>query len=154
MQKTKKKLKGYQNKLKWIKKRFKEGLKYKLLVVQEGNKETSRGMIEYIPGEYNWRGIGADGGMVIHCVWVVGKNKKKGSGSKLIECAIKDANKLGMYGVVGMTADKGGWLPKKKSMKTSDLRKLMKWNHISPYMLKDFRKMPLNLNFIRYQSKN
>ncbi len=111
--KTKKKLAGYQNKIKWIKERFKEGLKYKLLIVKEGAKETSRGMIEYIPGEYNWRGIKADGWMAIHCVWVVGKHKSKGSGANLIELAIKDAKDAGMYGVVGMTADKGGWLPKK-----------------------------------------
>lgn len=111
--KTKKKLAGYQNKLKWIKERFKEGLKYKLLRVKEGNKETSRGMIEYIPGEYNWRGIKADNWMVIHCLWVVGKHKKKGYGSQLIEHALKDAKEAGLHGVVGMTADKGGWLPKK-----------------------------------------
>ena len=76
--KTKKKMPGYQNKVKWMKDRFKEGLKYKVLYVKEGNKETSRGMIEYIPGEYNWRGIQADGWMVIHCIWVVGKAKEKG----------------------------------------------------------------------------
>ena len=35
--KTKKKLPGYQNKIKWIKERFKEGLKYKLLLVKENN---------------------------------------------------------------------------------------------------------------------
>lgn len=111
--KTKKKLVGYQNKVKWVKERFKEGLKYKLLIVKEGNKETSRGMIEYIPGKYNWRGIQADGWMVIHCVWVVGKHKTHGYGAQLIELAINDAKQLGLYGIVGMTADKGGWLPKK-----------------------------------------
>ena len=112
--KTKKKLRGYQNKVKWIKERFKEGLKYKLLMVNEGNKETSRGMIEYIPGDYNWRGIQAEGWMVIHCLWVVGKHKEKGYGSQLIDLALKDAKEVGLYGVVGMTAEKGGWLPKKK----------------------------------------
>lgn len=111
--KTKKKLAGYQNKVKWVKERFDEGLKYKILIVTDNNKETSRGMIEYIPGEYNWRGINADGWMVIHCVWVVGKFKKKGYGSKLVELAIKDAKEAGLKGVVGMTADKGGWMPKK-----------------------------------------
>ena len=112
--KTKQKQPGYQNKVKWMKKRFKEGLKYKVLYVMEGNKETSRGMIEYIPGEYNWRGIKADGWMVIHCIWVVGKAKKQGSGDKLLQIAIDDAKKLGMHGVVGMSAEKGGWIPKKK----------------------------------------
>ena len=112
--KSKKKFPGYQSKLKWIKERFKEGLKYKLLLVKEGNKETSRGMIEYIPGEYNWRGIQADGWMVIHCLWVVGKAKKHGYGYQLLEFAINDAKVAGMHGVVGMSADKGGWLPNTK----------------------------------------
>ena len=101
--KTKKKFLGYQNKVKWIKERFKEGLKYKLLYVKEGNNETSRGMIEYIPGEYNWRGIKADGWMVIHCLWVVGKHKKKGYGSNLINECIKDAK--GKLGVAVVASD-------------------------------------------------
>jgi ribosomal protein S18 acetylase RimI-like enzyme len=128
--KTKKNLNGYQSKLKWIKERFKEGLKYKLLIVKEGNKETSRGMIEYIPGEYNWRGIQADGWMVIHCLWVVGKQKQKGYGSKLLEYAINDAKEAGMYGVVGMTADKGGWLPNRKLYENLGFEKV---DEIDPY---------------------
>ena len=112
--KTKKKLPGYQNKVKWMKERFEEGLKYKVLYVKEGNKETSRGMIEYIPGEYNWRGIQAEGWMVVHCIWVVGKAKEKGYGDQLLQFAIEDAKKLGMHGVVGMSAQKGGWVPNKK----------------------------------------
>ncbi|TKJ26111.1 MAG: GNAT family N-acetyltransferase [Promethearchaeota archaeon Loki_b31] len=128
--KTKKKLVGYQNKVKWIKERFKEGLKYKLLIVKEGNKETSRGMIEYIPGEYNWRGIQANGWMVIHCLWVVGKHKKKGYGSNLLQESIKDAKKAGMHGVVGMSADKGGWLPKTKIYLNNGFEKV---DEIKPY---------------------
>jgi GNAT superfamily N-acetyltransferase len=118
--KTKKKFAGYQNKIEWIKERFKEGLKYKLLIVKEGVNETSRGMIEYIPGEYNWRGIKADGWMVIHCLWVVGKHKKKGYGAQLIEYAIKDAKEVGLHGVIAMTADKGGWLPKRSLFEKLD----------------------------------
>ena len=112
--KTKKKQPGYQNKIKWMKERFKEGLKYKILYVKEGNRETSRGMIEYIPGDFNWRGIEADGWMVIHCIWVVGKAKQKGYGDKLLQYAIEDAKIQGMNGVVGMSAEKGGWVPNKK----------------------------------------
>lgn len=112
--KTKKKFPGYQNKVAWMKKCFKEGLKYKVLYVNERGKDTSRGMIEYIPGEYNWRGIQADGWMVIHCIWVVGSAKGKGSGDKLLKIAIEDAKNQGMHGVVVMSAEKGGWLPKKK----------------------------------------
>ena len=128
--KSKKKFNGYQSKLKWIKERFKEGLKYKLLIVREGNKETSRGMIEYIPGEYNWRGVQAEGWMVIHCLWVVGKAKKHGYGSQLLELAINDAKKAGMYGLVGMSADKGGWLPNKKVYLNHGFEKV---DEIEPY---------------------
>lgn len=112
--KSKKNLPGYINKVNWLKARFREGLKYKVLYVKEGDKETSRGMIEYIPGEFNWRGIEAEGWMVIHCIWVVGKAKGKGYGDKLLQLAIDDAKKNGMHGVVGMSAEKGGWLPNKK----------------------------------------
>jgi len=111
--KSQSKEKGYQNKAKWITERFKEGLKYKLLLVKESKGLTSRGFIEYIPGEYNWRGVQADGWMVIHCLWVVGKHKKQGYGSQLLEECFKDAKGQGLFGVVIMTAEKGGWLPKK-----------------------------------------
>jgi len=99
-------------------------------MVSEGNKETLRGMIEYIPGEYNWRGIKADGWMVIHCLWVVGKQKQKGYGSKLLEYAIKDAKEAGMHGVVGMSANKGGWLPNKKIYLNNGF---VKMDEIQPY---------------------
>ncbi len=128
--KTKKKQNGYQSKLKWIKERFKEGLKYKLLIVKEGNRETSRGMVEYIPGDYNWRGIKADGWMVIHCLWVVGKAKKHGYGSQLLELVIKDAKEEGMLGVVGMSALKGGWLPNTKIFLNHGFEKV---DEIDPY---------------------
>ncbi|MFX1571804.1 MAG: GNAT family N-acetyltransferase [Promethearchaeota archaeon] len=128
--KTRKKLNGYQNKLKWIKERFKEGLKYKLLIVKQGNRETSRGMIEYIPGEYNWRGIDADCWMVIHCLWVVGKVKEHGYGSHLLKLAIKDAKEAEMHGIVGMTAEKGGWLPNRKLYENHGFEKV---DEIEPY---------------------
>jgi ribosomal protein S18 acetylase RimI-like enzyme len=105
---------GYQNKIIWIKERFKEGMKYKLLKVKEGKRWSFRGFIEVIPGEFNWRGINADGYMVIHCIWVVGRHKNKGYASELLELSINDAKEADMYGVVGMSAEKGGWLPKKR----------------------------------------
>ncbi|MFW9989187.1 MAG: GNAT family N-acetyltransferase [Candidatus Odinarchaeota archaeon] len=128
--KTKKKFPGYKNKVNWMKKRFKEGLKYKVLYVKEGNKETSRGMIEYIPGKYNWRGIQADGWMVIHCIWVVGKAKGKGHGDKLLKVAIEDAKEQGMHGIVIMSTEKGGWLPNKKLLLKNGFEKV---DEIEPY---------------------
>ena len=111
--KSKKNSEGYKNKLAWIKERFKEGLRLKLLLVNEGPKRglTSRGFIEYIPGEYAWRGIDAKGYMVIHCIWVVGRNKNKGYGTRLLEECYKDAK--GMKGVAVVTSD-NGWLPRNK----------------------------------------
>ena len=110
-QKSRFKDEGYQNKLKWIKDRFKEGLKMKLLMVNEGKKKLiSRGMIEYVPGEFNWRGIDAKGWMVIHCIWVIGRNKKKGYGSRLIKKVIEDAKD--MHGVAVVASKNGHWLPK------------------------------------------
>lgn len=47
---------GYQNKLLWLKSRFREGLKLKL--IRDG--EFPLGFIEYIPGEYSWRSVVAD----------------------------------------------------------------------------------------------
>ena len=114
-QKSKKKAQGYQNKLKWIRERFKEGLRLKLLLVDEGPKRgfTSRGFIEYVPGEHGWRGIDAEGYMVIHCIWVVGRNKGKGYGTRLLEQCLNEARAKGMQGVAIVTS-KSGWLPQNK----------------------------------------
>jgi len=110
--KSKRRGEGYQNKVKWIKERFKEGLRLRLLLIHEGKRGyRSRGFIEYVPGEYAWRGIDAKGYMVICCIWVVGRNKRKGYGTKLLLECIKDAK--GMKGVAVVTSN-GGWLPKNK----------------------------------------
>lgn len=112
--KSRKSREGYQNKLKWVKERFKEGLRLKLLLIDEGPKRgfASRGFIEYVPGEYAWRGIDAEGYMVIHCIWVVGKNKGKGYGTKLLKECSNDAQARGMKGVAVITSNRG-WLPRR-----------------------------------------
>jgi len=109
---SKKNTKGYKDKLEWIKKRFKEGLHLKLLLINEGAKRgfRARGFIEYIPSEYAWRGITAKGYMIIHCIWVIGKNKGHGYGTKLLQECLNDSR--GMNGVAVMTSQKT-WLPKK-----------------------------------------
>jgi ribosomal protein S18 acetylase RimI-like enzyme len=112
-QKSKKNSEGYRSKVKWVKERFKEGLRIRLLLVNEGPRRglTSRGFIENIPGEYTWRGIDAKGYMVIHCVWVVGRNRGHGYGTTLLEQCEKDAK--GMSGVAVVTSDMH-WLPGKE----------------------------------------
>ena len=57
---------GYQIKLKWLKKRFSEGLKIKQLYLEKEGKCI--GFIEYIRGEYAWRAVDAKGYMFIHCI--------------------------------------------------------------------------------------
>lgn len=110
--KSKKKSQGYKDKAEWMKKRFREGLRYKVLYVRERKGFASRGFIEYIPGEFAWRGISAAGYMVIHCVWVVGRNKGKGYGTKLLQLCLDDAKMEGMNGVAVVTSERT-WLPKK-----------------------------------------
>jgi GNAT superfamily N-acetyltransferase len=110
--KSKYKEEGYTNKITWFKEQFKKGLRIKLLRVFEGEKRgfCSRGFIEYVPGKYAWRGIEAKGWMVIHCLWVVGRNKGKGYGSQLLQGCIEDAQ--GMEGVAVVTSEKN-WLPER-----------------------------------------
>jgi L-amino acid N-acyltransferase YncA len=107
--KSKPKSEGYRRKLAWLRERFAEGMRLK--IVYEG--ERSMGFIEYIPGEYAWRAVEAAGYMVIHCLWVVGKGKKKGYGSRLLEACVQDARELGMAGVAMVTSS-GNWLAGKK----------------------------------------
>jgi len=108
-QKSHAKDEGYQNKVNWFKKRYKEGLRIKLLMIDEGKRGLrSRGFIEYMPGENSWRGVDAEEWLVIHCIWVVGRNKKFGLGSKLLRGCINDAK--GRNGVAVVTSRKN-WLP-------------------------------------------
>jgi hypothetical protein len=108
---SKYKEKGYQNKQNWVKKRFDKGLKYHVLRVDEGiDKLAYRRMIEYMQADRCWRGINAPGYMAIHCLWVIGRHKKKGYDSMLIQRGIDSAREKGMYCLAGMTIKKGGWL--------------------------------------------
>jgi N-acetylglutamate synthase-like GNAT family acetyltransferase len=108
--KSKKNGEGYRSKIEWIREWFKEGLRLKLLLVKERRGFTSRGFIEYVPGQYAWRGISARGYMVIHCIWVIGRNRGKGYGTKLLELCLNDAK--GMNGVAVVTTE-STWLPRK-----------------------------------------
>lgn len=104
---SKRKAEGYQRKLSWLKARFAEGMKIKILKLPE------RGFIEYIPDECAWRAVKAQGYMFIHCLWVVGKSKGKGCATLLLDECIEDAKKSGMHGVAMVTSE-GNWLAGKK----------------------------------------
>ena len=102
---------GYRRKLDWLKKRFSEGMKFKVLYSAG---DGSIGFIEYIPGEYTWRAVEASGYMVIHCIANMHrKHRGKGYGTLLVEESIKDAGKENMCGVAVVTR-KGTWMAGKE----------------------------------------
>jgi GNAT superfamily N-acetyltransferase len=108
--KSKPKEPGYSKKVSWFEERYAEGLRLKLLRVDEGKRDlVSRGFIEYVPAERGWRVVKAPGYALVHCLWVVGRNKKKGYGSELLGTCVEDAEASGMRGVA-VVAGRGNWL--------------------------------------------
>ncbi|MCL6603652.1 MAG: GNAT family N-acetyltransferase [Paenibacillus sp.] len=105
---SKPKSKGYQNKLAWLKQRFQEDLKLKI-IEEDGQ---PKGFIEYMPSEVAWRGINGNNYLIIHCLWIVGRGKGKGYGSKLLEACINDAKSQGKSGVAMITSSET-WLADK-----------------------------------------
>jgi GNAT superfamily N-acetyltransferase len=103
--KSKPKSEGYRRKLEWLGQRFAEGLTITILL-ENGR---SVGFIETMPGERAWRAVEAPGYMVIHCLWVVGRGKGKGYGSRLLEACVEDARRKQQRGVV-MVSSSGTWL--------------------------------------------
>lgn len=113
-QKSRYKEEGYRNKLSWFSEQYKKGLRNKLVGFRNDKKRfVLVGFIEYARGEYTWRGIDAKGWMVIHCLWIIGKHKSQGLGSKLLEECVKDTEKNGLNGVVAM-ASRTHWLANEK----------------------------------------
>ncbi len=98
---------GYNAKMDWLRARLREGMRYTLLRVDGRN----AGMMEYIPGEYAWRGVEAAGYLFIHCFWVIGRNRGHGYGRQLLETCLADAR--GTNGVA-VVVSKMHWLPTPK----------------------------------------
>ena len=98
---------GYKRKIEWLKLRFSEGLKFKVLYSAD---EGAVGAIEYIPGEYTWRAVEANGYMMIHCIYnEYRKYRGKGYGTFLLEESLKDAKRENMHGVAVVTR-RGTWM--------------------------------------------
>jgi hypothetical protein len=93
---------GFNEKVSWLSERYKEGLRIKLLISEE---QGCQGMIEYVPGEYCWRPVKANGYMFIHCLFVGFKKEFKGKGyaTLLIDECEKEAKQLKKYGVAVVT---------------------------------------------------
>lgn len=97
---SKKKSEGYQRKIAWLRDRFREGLQIKMLTLPE------RGFIEYIPGEYAWRAVHADGYLFIHCLWVVGKSRGQGFSGLLLDACLSEAKRRKMKGLAMVTSER------------------------------------------------
>jgi GNAT superfamily N-acetyltransferase len=92
---------GHRRKTKWLTERYAEGLRYKVL---RSEKCGDIGMIEYAPGTQAWRPVEAEGYLVIHCLMVLGKHKRKGLGSLLLDSCLRDAKKSRCQGVAVVTS--------------------------------------------------
>jgi L-amino acid N-acyltransferase YncA len=92
---------GRRRKANWLKERYAEGLRYKVL---RSEKFGDIGMIEYAPGNHAWRPVEAAGYLVIHCLTVSGKHKGKGLGSLLLDSCLSDAKKSKCRGVAVVTS--------------------------------------------------
>ncbi len=98
---------GYTTKAEWLKTRFEEGLRIKL-IVDPGGKPT--GFLEYVPAEYSWRVVEAPGYFIIHCIWTKSKKfETEGLAAVLLEDCFKDAEKTGKKGVAVVSSD-GPWM--------------------------------------------
>ena len=98
---------GRRQKYCWLEANARFRLRAKTLLAPDGQ---PGGYIEYLPGEFAWRGVDAGGYMFIHCVWIYSRqHQRKGWGSVMIQACVDDAKKAGMKGVAVMVRD-GPWL--------------------------------------------
>ena len=98
---------GRQQKSCWLQANARFRLRAKTLVAPDGE---PAGYLEYLPGEFAWRGVEAAGYMFIHCIWIYSKrHQRKGWGNFMIEACLNDAESAGMSGVAAMVRD-GPWL--------------------------------------------
>ncbi len=99
---------GYKRKIEWLKQRYSEGLKFKILHTEA---DGDVGFIEYIPAEYSWKAIAADGYMVIHCLLIHNKKYQgQGYGAQLLESCLQDARQENLNGVT-VIVSQGTWMP-------------------------------------------
>jgi L-amino acid N-acyltransferase YncA len=92
---------GHHRKSKWLKERYAEGLRFKVLRSREFG---DIGMIEYALGNHAWRPVEAAGYLVIQCLMVKFKHKGKGLGSLLLDNCLRDAKKSKCRGVAVVTS--------------------------------------------------
>ena len=84
----------------WLKERLDEGL-----VFLKGN-VRGKCFIEYIPAEYAWAPIEAEGYMYIDCLWVSGQFKGHGYSNLLLDACIEDSRAKGKRGLAILSSKK------------------------------------------------
>ena len=83
----------------WMKQRFDEGL------VFYRSEERGKCFIEYIPAEYAWVPIEAEGYIYIDCLWIAGSMKGHGYSNDLLNECIGDAKTQGKKGICILSSD-------------------------------------------------
>ena len=95
----------------WLEANANFGLRAKALLAPDGQ---PAGYLEYLPGEFAWRGVEAAGYMFIHCIWIYARrHQRKGWGSVLVEGCLDDAKKSAMNGVA-VIVRRGPWMADKR----------------------------------------
>ena len=98
---------GHRRKRCWLEANAPFGLSAKALIAPGGRQA---GYIEYIPGEFAWRGVDAAGYMFIHCIWMCAmRYRRRGWGRLMLDACLADARRAGMHGVAVVVRD-GPWL--------------------------------------------
>lgn len=100
------------SKKKWLTERLDEGL-----VFLKGD-VRGKCFIEYIPAEYAWAPVEANGYMYINCLWVSGQFKGHGYSNLLLDECTKDSREKGKKGLVILSSKKKmGFLSDPKYMR-------------------------------------
>ncbi len=112
---------GHEPKVDWLQERFAEGLRF--LLFRDG-KGKPLAFLEYVPGEYAWRPVDAEGWLFVHCLWVYRKGQAVGGlGSRLIQACIEEARQAGARGVAAMVSD-GPWMAGKEVFLKSGFKQI------------------------------
>ena len=114
---------GFESKRKWFEKRYKEGLRLKIL---KDSTDKMLGFIESIHVVVAWRTVDADNFMFIHCIYIYSKKERnKKLGSMLINEAEQDAKSRNMNGLCVMTSN-GSWIADKRIFEQNGFKEVDK----------------------------
>lgn len=102
---------GFQPKVDWLRSRFGEGLRF--LLFRDGAGRPLA-YLEYVPGEYAWRPVDADGWLFVHCLWVYPRGQRVGGlGGRLIQACLDEGRRQRATGVAAIVSD-GPWMASKE----------------------------------------